>query len=129
MANALTGAILLINNETQEYFPNSLKFDMGSPERKVDPQVIGGGRVVNVATEDYSTAKGKVMFDLKTTSENEEAISGWVSNFDQNLIKVTSNDGVSRIFENATIINKPEFDTGSDGIISIEFETAQGVFG
>lgn len=129
MPNALSGSQLIINNEIIPYQSNSLKFDSGTPERKVDPQVVGGGGVENVTTEDFSTAKSKISVDLKTTSQNEVLINGWVTNFDQNLIKIISNDGVARIFENATLINKPEFDTGADGIISLEFECAPSVFG
>lgn len=129
MNTALSGSVLQVNNETTAYMANSLKYTRGTPERKLDPQVVGNGAVVNVATEDYSTAKGMVSFDLKTTSENELLVNDWVENFDENAIKIISSDGVARIFQKATIINKPEFDTGSDGIISIEFETEQAVSG
>jgi len=127
MANALAGAALIINNETIPYVPNSLKYDVGNPERKVEPQVVGGGAVTNVVTEDFATAKSKIMFDLKTTTENEQLFLGWVENFEDNLVKIVSNDGKSRVFELATIINKPEFDTGADGIASIEFESNRSV--
>lgn len=129
MAKALSGAKLIINNETIGYSANSLKYDAGNPERKVSPQVIGGGGVTNVVTEDFETAKSKIMFDLKTTSENEVLINGWVSAFDENAIKIVSSDGAARIFENAVIINKPEFDTGADGIIGVEFESSVRLFG
>jgi len=129
MATAFSNATLLINNETIAYMANSLKFVEGQPEKKVDPQVIGGGAVTNVVTQDFSTAKSKVMFDLKTTSENQTIISTWESAFDQNLIKIISSNGTTTVFENTAIINQPEFDAGVDGVISIEFEGAQSVFG
>lgn len=129
MTTALSGASLYINNEIVPYMSNSLKFVPGKPERKVDPQVVGDGNVENVATEDFSTAKSKVVFDLKTTIENETLYNAWHDLFDANLIKIISKDGTSRIYENCTIINQPEFDTGSDGVASIEFEGAQSVFG
>ena len=127
MANALTGAELYGNNELVEYIPNSLTYNLGTPERSLTTQVVGGGEVSQVATEDYSTAKSMVKFDLKTTSENESRVIGWVQAFDSNVFKVVSRDGVSRVFQGAIIINKPEFDTGSDGVISVEIEASQAV--
>lgn len=124
MANPLTGAALYANNENIPYIPNSLVYDLGTAERVVTSQVIGNGATVNVATENYETAKGMIKFDLKSTSENEAFVLTWISNFDANVFKVVSSDGRARIFQSATVINKPEFDTGSDGVISVEIESA-----
>lgn len=127
MANALTGSELYGNNELVEYIPNSLTYNLGSPERTLTTQVVGGGEVSQVATEDYSTSKSMVKFDLKTTSENEAKVIGWVKAFDANVFKVVSRDGVTRVFQGAIVINKPEFDTGADGVISVEIEASQAV--
>ena len=129
MATALSGSRLIINNETIEYMANSLKYDLGNAEVKVDPQVIGDGAVTNVPSRDFSTAKSKVMFDLKSTSENEEKVIAFIELFASNVIKIVSSDSVTRVFESATIINKPEFDTGADGVIPIEFECSVAVVG
>ncbi len=123
MAQSLSGSQLTVDNDVIGYMANSLKYDLGNPERKVDPQVVGNGAVFNVVSEDISTQKSKVMFDLKSTTENELLVSTWNTNSDANVIKVISPEGVARVFESAALINKPEFDTGADGVISIEFES------
>jgi hypothetical protein len=125
MATAINGATLYGNNDVVVYMPNSLTYDIGKAERTVTPQIVGNGTVENVVTEDFSTAKGKLQFDLKTTSENEALVIGWLDNFDSNVFKVVSTDGKTRVFEKSVIINKPEFDTSSDGVISIEIESSQ----
>lgn len=127
MANALSGSTLYANNEVITYMPNSLIYDIGSPERIVAPQVVGNGAVENVTTEDFSTSKGKITFDLKTTSENEEVVQTWIDNVDSNVFRIVSSDDKSRNFQGAVVINKPEFDTGADGVISIEIESARAV--
>lgn len=129
MAQALSGSQLYHNNEIVEYMPNSLKYELGTPERKVDPQVVGNSSVVNVISEDYATAKAMISFDLKTTTENEAKLQTMIDNFDNNVFKIVSNDGVTRVFQNAVVINKPEIDTGADGVISIEIESSQAAIG
>lgn len=124
---ALSGATLYANNQIVSYTPNTLTYDLGTPERLVSPQVIGGGAVTNVVTEDYSTSKSMLKFDVKTTSENEEIVLNLIDSFDQNVMKVVSAEGKTRIFQNAAVVNKPEFDTGSDGVISVEMESSPAV--
>ena len=46
---------------------------------------------------------------------------------DANVFKVISVDGKTRVFQSAVIVNKPEFDTGADGVISVELESAPAV--
>lgn len=125
MATAVNGATLYGNNDVVTYMPNSLTYDIGKAERTVTPQIVGNGSVENITTEDFSTAKAMLKFDLKTTSENEALVIGWLDNFDSNVFKVVSSDGKTRVFEKSVIINKPEFDTSSDGVISIEIESSQ----
>ena len=129
MSNAIHGSTLEINNNVIPYVPNSLVYDFGTPEVSVDPQIIGDGAVENIYSENFETAKSKVTVDLKSTSENEARLQSFTDNFDQNLIKIIARDGTARIFENAVVINKPEINTGSDGVISIEFESRQSLKG
>jgi hypothetical protein len=130
MANALSGETLIINNETIAYMPNSLVYDFGNPEVTVEPQIIGGGAVTNTYSRDFSTAKSKVTFDLKSTVENKDKVRVWINNFSNNLIKIVAPDGnSSEIVENSVVINKPEINSSADGVISIEFEAAPAVKG
>ena len=126
---ALSGMTFIINNDIWAYVPNSLKFKEGHPERSVNPQVVGDGAVENEVSENYETLKGSVTVDLKTTTENEIKVNRVQRNFDQNLIKLVSPDGKTRVFENAVVINDPEFDAGADGVVTVEFESKPAVLG
>jgi len=123
MTQGLSDAALYVNNEIIPYESNSLKYEDGTPERKVSPQVIGAGDTVNVNNEDFSTAMGKVTFDLKSTSINETLLGDWQANFENNVIRIVSTDGVSRVFQQAVIVNKVEVNLGVDGVIPIEFNS------
>jgi hypothetical protein len=122
MATGLTNAKLFVNNQRISYMPNSLKDTSGIGERTVSPQNLGGGDTENVVTEDISTFKGKIMFDLKTTEDNKANARTWQNNLDANTIKIEYSSGKVSLYENAVIVNDPERDNGVDGIISLEFE-------
>jgi hypothetical protein len=122
MTQGLTKAKLIINNERVAYIPNSLKDTSGFGERTVSPQNLGGGETSNVITEDVSTFKGKIMFDLKTTQDNKALLREWQSNLDANTVKIEYSSGKISLYENATVINDPERDDGVDGVMSVEME-------
>jgi hypothetical protein len=122
MTQGLTKAKLIINNERVGYISNSLKDTSGFGERTVSPQNLGGGETSNVITEDVSTFKGKIMFDLKTTQDNKALLREWQSNLDANTVKIEYPSGKISLYENATVINDPERDDGVDGVMSVEME-------
>jgi len=119
---AIFDATLYVNNNVVAYVANTLKTTSGKGERTVDAQVSGAGATENVTSEDVSTKKSKVMFDLKSTVENKTLARTWQNNFDANVIRVVHGSGASYIYQNATVINDPEFDLGVDGNASLEFE-------
>lgn len=123
MTQGLADSALYINNEIIPYEANSLSYMGGTPERTVTPQVVGAGAVTNVVNEDFTTAKGEVKFELKPTSLNEELVQDWIQNVDANVVKIVSTEGKSRVFQAAVVINKPEFNLGSDGTVAIEIES------
>jgi len=123
MTQGLSDSTLYVNNELIPYEPNSLKYEDGVPERKVNPQVVGGGATTNVTNDDFTTAMGKVTFDMKSTSINEILEGDWKANFENNVVRIVSTDGVSRVFQEAVVVNKVEVDLGADGVISIEFNS------
>jgi hypothetical protein len=126
---AIFDATLYVNNEVIPYMPNSLKIIGGKGERVVSAQVSGGGGTENVVSENVETKKGKVSFDLKSTIQNKTNVKGWSRNFDANVIRIVHRDGISFIYQNAVLINDPEFDLGADGIASCEFESLPEIQG
>jgi hypothetical protein len=126
---AIFDASLYINNEVVAYEPNSLMAVSGKGERTVSPQVVGNGATENVVAENVETKKGKVSFDVRSTIENKILVRRFQSNFDTNVIRLVYSDGTSSVFQQAVVINDPEFDLGSDGVAKIEFESLPEVLG
>lgn len=123
MSIGYSGGGLTANNEVVEYLPNTLSFDKGTPEKNVRPQVIGGGRVRNITTSNFETAKSMLKFDMISTSDNIEILDRWTSNDGGNVFTYTPEDGGDPIvFRGMTVINKPEVTVSQDSSLSIELE-------
>lgn len=129
MDRAISGTELKINNETISYEPNTLVYGSGKGDRKVSPQVDGGGRVSHVFSNDISTAFGMVKFSLRVTVNNRRKYETLHTNEEKNVIKLTMPDGTPEIFEEMAIVNQPEFDAGVDGLIELEFNGSQSALG
>lgn len=129
MTEAIYGADLIVNNEKVDYVPNSLTITLGKGERNLMPLVNGTAGVTVVYSEDISTKKSKVMFDLPTTADNLELVTGWLNNRNANVVSVVNGEEVSLAFLQATVINDPEFATGNEPTVSIEMEALPASIG
>lgn len=119
---ALSIVSVIVNNEVVSIKPNSFSFTEGFGERKVRAQSAGPGSTSNVTSEDIETQFSMCKFMLYTTAAHVNLVRRWQANFDQN--KVTASDeGITRSFENAIIINNPEVNIGVDGEIEVEFQS------
>lgn len=122
MTQAIYGPTLIINNVPIDYEPNSLTFDEGKGERKQSPQVSGTDSVTMVYSEDISTKKGMVKFEVRTTADKLEQKREWELLKDANVITIVQN-GTSRSFEQAAVINPIEVQTGVDAMMEVVFES------
>lgn len=117
----LSTPLLVINNVTVAYLPNTLSFTEGIPEKKLRAQTAGGGSVQMVYTTNVETQFSNVKFSLTTTADHIQAIKDWENHDFDNAISLTD-AGLTRYGSNAGIINKPDISTGVDGKIDIEFQ-------
>ena len=123
MSIGYSGGGLSANNEIVQYLPNTLSFDKGTPEKNVRPQVVGDGRVVNVTTSNFETAKSMLKFDMISNSNNIAQLDSWVANDGENVLTYTpEDDGDPIVFRGMTVINKPEITISQDGQFSVELE-------
>jgi len=123
MAVLVTGT-LIWNDKNLTIVPNSFVGNSGKGERTSEPQAIGGGAVVNIVSEDLSTKKSKFKFSLKTTTENIDIKDEMQDNFDSNVFRFVASDNKTYIYENATLINDPEENVSTDGVMDLEFESS-----
>lgn len=128
MTEAIFGPTLVVNNIPVAYEPNTLNFDEGKGERKQSPQVSGTDSVTMVYSQDISTKRGMVTFELRTTAEALELKNGWETNRDQNAITITQ-DGLSRSFLQAAVTDVIEITTGVDAMMTVKFESLPATLG
>jgi len=118
---ALSVPLLVINNVTVPYMPNSLTYTEGTPEKKIRAQTGGGGSIQMVSSVNVETQFSNVKFSVYDTVANIEMVKGWVNNDFDNAISITDTN-FTRHGSNAGIINKYEVTTGMDGKIDVEFQ-------
>lgn len=124
MSIQLSTAAVLVNNEVVTVVPNSVKFTEGFGEQQVRAGSVGGGGVEQIYSQDVESALGKVMFDIHTTPENVRLQRSWQSNQNRNVVQIagTTDEGdVTRTYTQAAMVNDPEIEIGTEGVISIEF--------
>lgn len=118
-----TEAKIYINNVKIDYMPNSFKNTAGRGEKEVRTQNGGAGEISLVHTEKVDTKKGKVAFDLATTLENVDIVGQWQNLIGGITVKVEYLNGKVGLFAQGSVVNDPEEDNGSDGVMSIEIES------
>jgi len=110
-----------INNTNIRFLPNTFKFKKGYGEIKTEV-VAFGEKTQQVDTLDLTTKISGCSFDLKTTVENIRLIDGWKNNFNNNAIEVSNESGSLTLnFRQAKVMNEMDFETGSEGKITVEF--------
>lgn len=119
--SAISVPAVIVNNIGINIKPNSLMFNDGLPESKIRTASGGGAATETIFTNDIETAFSEVKFVLYTTSENIERVRAWKTNEQQNIVKVTDKSGFTRSMSNAAIINKPQYETGVEGEVEVEF--------
>ena len=112
-----------VNDVVIGYKPNTLAFKLGLGEYKVLTESTGGLGVSTVATIDVSTLKGMVSVTLIHRKENKDEVIAWKRSRTGVVVRLSDNfTGDSITFNGAFVINEPEFTTGDDPEIALEFE-------
>lgn len=113
---------VVVNDITRFVVPDSVKYKSGGGERTVLVQSAGNGNVQPVVSRDVNTFKGMIQFSVRSTAEAIAAKEEWQSNEGNNVIELGS---VNLTMNNATMINDPEINLSSDGVVEIQFEGSQ----
>jgi len=129
---AYTNKKISINGSNIFFLQGSLKYDLGLPETTTRTQV-SGNTVQTIPYANLETKKGMCSFDIlvsdsDTDSDPRVLISNLHANNGNNQI-VIEPDGVGQtiLFNNASVMNKIEFNDSPDGVISISFESQPAI--
>jgi hypothetical protein len=127
MAETLTDATVVVNNDTIAVLTNSITFTEGLGEQKMRVVSLGGGATEQIYSNDLETNFSTVSFDLPSTSGpdgNIEKAKIWKANGNANVVQVAGEnaDGsIVRTFTGAAVTANYEVNIGVDATISIEF--------
>ena len=123
---ALSTPTIVINNTPYAIKPNSFSYTEGFGERNVRVASAGGNAKETIVSENVETQMSMVKFIFYTTTENVGASRIFANNKSANLIEA-SDEGFTRTFSQATIVNDYEVAAGVDGEFELEFKTIAAV--
>ncbi len=123
---AFSNPTVRINDDTVSIVPNTVTSKGGTGETNVRSASAGGESAETVHTSNAETKIGEVMFSVYPTPAIEQQIKGWKANIGQNTISLVESfaDGTnaSETMRVASLINDPEKQKSSDGVIALEWK-------
>lgn len=122
----LSNPTVVINNDSVAVAGDTVSFTDGFGERALRVQSAGGGSIQTVFSENVSTKMADVKLGLVNTAANIDLVRTWLANENENSISITG-EGLTRSFNNAAVVNNPEYNLGSDGTIDVEFKSDAAV--
>lgn len=125
MGIQLSTMTVLVNDAVVPIVPNSLKFTEGFGEQNIRAASSGGNSTEQVFSQNVEEALGKVMFDIYATPAAIALQRGWQANLNRNVVQLagSNDDGdVTRTYTQCALVNDPEVEVGSEGVISLEFK-------
>lgn len=125
MARQINDVAILVNDVQVAYSANSLSWKDGFGEYQVRNAVVGGGQTEQVFSQDLETKFGMVKFSMPTTAENEALKRAWKANDNNNVVELVGagNNSFTKVFTQASILDDPESNAATDGVIEIEFNS------
>jgi len=129
---AISDPAVVINNESVNLAPGSVKYTEGLGEQSIRAQSSGGGSVSQVFSDDVSTHFSMCKFELYNTIESISLARKLKTNKNGNTITVTGKDPttgkkISRTFKQAAICNDYEVQLASDATFELEFKSLPAV--
>ena len=127
MANLLNDITISVNNDPVAYTADSLSWKDGFGTYVITNAVVGGGQTEQIFSKDLASKFGMIKFSMPTTAENQKLKREWKSNNNNNVVELTGSpadgDDFTLIFTLAAILEDPESNAASDGVIEIEFNS------
>ena len=119
----LAGCVLEINGDAVQYLPNTLMFNPGLGSN--NPRIVtgGGNTTKKVSSIDTSTLLATFKWDMLPTSGSWALINKIKANGQNNVARLFKNDvsiNFQLSFTSFSIDNSPDFNLGSDGVVSLE---------
>lgn len=125
MATRLGNPTVRINNDPIWIIPNSFEYDEGEGETTVETQASGTD--IDIVTSDSAEDKMSTFkFDVTNTQDNIERLRGLKKNPGNNVVDV-SEDGLTKVFTQASITNSYTVELKSTGKITVEWKSRPAI--
>jgi hypothetical protein len=126
MSNLATPTVV-INDNTIEIVPNSLKYKLGSGDINIRTQQAGS-TVTAVVNEDAETKLSMVGFSVIMTAKADSNVQAWLDARVNGGVTIDFFDGgIGHSFRAMVLVSEPERSTGSEGVIELDFQGPPGV--
>lgn len=113
-------ATLEVNNTKIQYNANSLAMNLGNP--MVDVKAVNdGGGLNNVHTVDAESGVAMVKFSIRSSQDVLKIVEKW-RGIANNTIRISDDNGFTVAITEASMTTSPEYGTGTDGSVEIEFK-------
>ena len=120
--NALSVPGIVVNDVPIGIVPNSYKSTRGKGEINVRSESSGGGSSKSIHTENAETKIGKMSWDMYNTDENKAFFVQWKSQVGSNTIIASQSGMKPEAGQNMSLVNDPDWEGSSDGVVTFEFE-------
>lgn len=128
--SGLSDATVTVNDDVVAIVPGSLKMSEGLGEQQVLAASVGGGRRVQVYSDNPAESFSRVTFELFTTVPNIALARGWKKNRNNNVIgasEQTTDGNFQRTFTQAALTNDYDIEFAPEGKIPLEFKANEAV--
>jgi hypothetical protein len=126
MAQAFANPTIRVNDITLAIVPNTVVTMGGDGETNVRAASAGGNSIETIHTSNAESKIGSCNFSVYPTPGIERSLRAWKDNIGGNVVSLIErfSDGTtsSETFETASLINDPEKEKSSDGVIALEFK-------
>ncbi len=115
---------LKINNEVIPYSPGTLEYTLGLGEAQGQFQTTGGLGGEIIYSQDLTTLKSSVKFEMLNTSVNNRRVINWRQVQDRNVLILADPNNASDTFTFTRSFTTTEstFTDGAEASITVEFE-------
>ncbi len=125
MSNLATPTVV-VNDDTIEIVPNSLKYKLGLGDVNIRTQQ-SGTVVTTVVNEDAETKLSMVSFSQILTGVSDAQVQVWLEARVNGGVTIEFFDGsIARSFRSMVLVTEPERITGSEGSVELEFQGPPG---
>lgn len=124
MAEQVSNAAVLVNNDVVAIAPNTLSYTEGLGEQSIRAASAGGNQTEQIFSDNIEMRYSTVKFEIPSTLANIAKVRTWKQNKNANLIQIsakTADGNLTRSFSQAALLTDVEVPLTNDGNMTLEW--------